>query len=174
MWGYQLHRWHCVTHAEVGIEKGFVKPHTPLTPWIIIEHMCITNMQIKYKHIANVDIMLRMSHIFMMLHMSVAIFCILYIHVFFMHVHVHTVHAALQINEHFLPMAMRYMAGGVAPVREAAADAVVVFMRHNRKQAQRTDIYCKLLREYARAKSHWRRMTFIDACHHVVRRFSTK
>ncbi|DBA65676.1 TPA: hypothetical protein ACH3X2_002731 [Trebouxia sp. C0005] len=79
-----------------------------------------------------------------------------------------------EINEHFLPMALRYMAGGVAPVREAAADAVVVFMRHNRKQAQRTDIYCKLLRDYARAKSHWRRMTFIDACHHVVRRFSTK
>lgn len=90
------------------------------------------------------------------------------------YMHVHTFLAALQINEHFLPMALRYMAGGVAPVREAAADAVVVFMRHNRKQAQRTDIYCKLLRDYARAKSHWRRMTFIDACHHVVRRFSTK
>ncbi len=47
-------------------------------------------------------------------------------------------------------MAMRYMAGGVAPVREAAADAVIVFMRHNRKQAQRTDVYCKLMRDYAR------------------------
>ena len=80
----------------------------------------------------------------------------------------------LQINEHFLPMAMRYMAAGVVPVREAAADAVVVFMRHNRKQAQRTDIYCKLIRDFARAKSHWRRMTFIDACHSVVCRFSTK
>ena len=80
----------------------------------------------------------------------------------------------LQINEHFLPMASRHMAGGVAPVRGAAADALVAFMRDNRKQAQRTDIYCKLLRDYARAKSHWRRMTFIDACHHVVRRFSTK
>lgn len=80
----------------------------------------------------------------------------------------------LQINENFLPMALKYMAGGVAPVREAAADAVVTFMRHNRKQAQRTDMYCKLIRDFARAKSHWRRMNFIDACHFVVRRFSTK
>ncbi|KAL3156729.1 hypothetical protein ABBQ38_001004 [Trebouxia sp. C0009 RCD-2024] len=78
------------------------------------------------------------------------------------------------INENFLPMALKYMAGGVAPVREAAADAVVTFMRHSRKQAQRTDMYCKLIRDFARAKSHWRRMNFIDACHFVVRRFSTK
>ena len=80
----------------------------------------------------------------------------------------------MQINEHFLPMALRYMGGGVAPVREAAANAVVTFMRHNRKQGQRTDMYCKLIRDFARAKSHWRRMTFIDACHFVVRRYSTK
>jgi hypothetical protein len=111
-------------------------------------------------------------YICMMIHMNIVLYIL---HdILNMNVYVHTFLAALQINEHFLPMAMRYMAGGVAPVREAAADAVVVFMRHNRKQAQRTDIYCKLLREYARAKSHWRRMTFIDACHHVVRRFSTK
>ena len=79
-----------------------------------------------------------------------------------------------QINEHFLPMALRYMGAGVAPVRESAADAVVVFMRHNRKQAQRTDIYCKLMREFARAKAHTRRMSFIDACQYIVRRFSSR
>ena len=80
----------------------------------------------------------------------------------------------LQINEHFLPMALRYMGAGVAPVRESAADAVVVFMRHNRKQAQRTDIYCKLMRDFARAKAHTRRMSFIDACQYIVRRFSSR
>lgn len=86
----------------------------------------------------------------------------------------HRLLSSPQINEHFLPMALKYMGGGVAPVREAAADAVVTFMRHNRKQSQRTDIYCKLIRDFARAKSHWRRMTFIDACHFVVCRYSTK
>ncbi|KAK9819789.1 hypothetical protein WJX72_002412 [[Myrmecia] bisecta] len=79
-----------------------------------------------------------------------------------------------QVYEHFLPLAFKYMGNGVAPVKFAAADAAAAFLRHNRKQAQRTDIYARLVRDFARSKCCFRRMTFVDACQHLMRRYSTK
>ena len=79
-----------------------------------------------------------------------------------------------QIYEHFVPLASHRMAAGTALVKQAAAEALVMFLRHNRKQSQRTDIYVRLIRDFARGRSFTRRMLFIDMCRCVMRRFSTR
>ena len=71
-------------------------------------------------------------------------------------------------------MASHRMAAGTALVKQAAAEALVMFLRHNRKQSQRTDIYVRLIRDFARGRSFTRRMLFIDMCRCVMRRFSTR
>ncbi|GMH39898.1 hypothetical protein BSKO_07802 [Bryopsis sp. KO-2023] len=74
----------------------------------------------------------------------------------------------------FVPIAFDRLANGAAAVKIAAADGVAAFLRHNKSEKQRTQIFVRIIREFARGKSVWSRMTFVDLSRHILRRFSTK
>eukprot|EP00803_Ostreobium_quekettii_P000911 evm.model.scf_231.9 EVM.evm.TU.scf_231.9 scf_231:97841-105363(+) len=78
------------------------------------------------------------------------------------------------IYSHFLPMAFNWLANGVHAVKEAAAEAVAAFLRHNKSEKQRTQTFVRIVKEFRRGKSYWSRMAFVDVCYHILRRFSTK
>jgi len=79
-----------------------------------------------------------------------------------------------QIYDHFLPMAFRFLSNSAAAVRPLAAEGVVVFLRHNRKERQRADVFLRLIRDFARGKSYTARLAFAEAARHAVRRFSAR
>lgn len=79
-----------------------------------------------------------------------------------------------QIYERFLPITLRHMAGGAAPMRAAAAGAAVAFLRCLRKPYQRTELLVRLLREFARGRSCSHRLLFVDVCHALLRLFSAR
>lgn len=79
-----------------------------------------------------------------------------------------------QIYDNFLPMAFRFMSNSAAAVRPLAAEGVVMFLRYNRKERQRADIFVRLIREYARGKSYTARLAFAEVARHAVKRFSAR
>ena len=73
-----------------------------------------------------------------------------------------------------MPLALRAMAGGVAPVKAAAGAAAVALLRALRRPAARAELLVRLLRDFARARSCWRRAAFVDACAAALLRFSAR
>lgn len=73
-----------------------------------------------------------------------------------------------------LPIALRYLSSGPAVLRAPAADAVVALMRAVQKPYQRTEILCRLLREYAQGRSCYKRLAFLDAAAAMLQRYSVR
>ncbi len=73
-----------------------------------------------------------------------------------------------------LPMALRQFSVGPAVLRAPAADAIVALMRGVQKPYQRTEILCRLLREFAQGRSCYRRLAFLDAAAAVLCRYSIR
>ncbi|KAJ9523823.1 hypothetical protein QJQ45_020014 [Haematococcus lacustris] len=78
------------------------------------------------------------------------------------------------IYDTFLPMAYRFLSNSAAATRPAAADAITCFLRYNKRDKQRADIFLKLIREFARGKGYVQRLAFADVCRHLLRRFSSR
>mmetsp|Transcript_9565 Transcript_9565/g.20370 ORF Transcript_9565/g.20370 Transcript_9565/m.20370 type:complete len:882 (+) Transcript_9565:180-2825(+) len=79
-----------------------------------------------------------------------------------------------QIYEHFLPMAYRFLSGSFAAVRPVAAEGVTAFLRYNKRDKQRAEIFMRLIRDYARGKSFTQRIAFGEIAQHLVKRFSSR
>ena len=73
-----------------------------------------------------------------------------------------------------LPMALRQFSAGPSVLRAPAADAIVALMRAVQKPYQRTEILCRLLREYAQGRSCYRRLAFLDAAAAMLCRYSVR
>ncbi len=73
-----------------------------------------------------------------------------------------------------LPIALRYFSSGPAVLRPPAADAIVALMRAVQKPYQRTEILCRLLREYAQGRSCYKRLAFLDAAAAMLQRYSVR
>ena len=73
-----------------------------------------------------------------------------------------------------VPLAMRHLASGPTVLQATAADAIVALMRAVQKPYQRTEILCRLLREYAQGHSCYRRLAFLDAAAAMQERYSTR
>ena len=73
-----------------------------------------------------------------------------------------------------VPLAMRHLGSGPAVLQEPAASAIVALMRAMQKPYQRTEILCRLLREYAQAPSCHRRLAFLNAAAAMQARYSTR
>lgn len=71
-------------------------------------------------------------------------------------------------------LTLRAMAGGVAPVRASAAAAAAALLRALRRPAARAELLVRLLRDFACARSCWRRAAFVDACAAALLRFSAR
>ncbi|KAL6757965.1 armadillo-type protein [Haematococcus lacustris] len=78
------------------------------------------------------------------------------------------------IYDTFLPMAYRFLSNSAAATRPAAADAITCFLRYNKRDKQRADIFLRLIREFARGKGYVQRLAFADVCRHLLRRFSSR
>lgn len=73
-----------------------------------------------------------------------------------------------------LPIALRSFSSGPAVLRGTAADALVALMRAVQKPYQRTEILCRLFREYAQGRSCHKRLAFLDAAAAMLQRYSTR
>ncbi len=73
-----------------------------------------------------------------------------------------------------LPIALSSFSGGPAVLRGSAADAIVVLMRTVQKPYQRTEIQCRLFREYAQGRSCSKRLAFLEAAAAVLQRYSIR
>jgi len=78
------------------------------------------------------------------------------------------------IHEHWTPIALGLVASGAQRVKPAAAAGLAAFLRAARKDRQRTDAYCRLVRELARGRGCWARMGFVEVAAASVRRFSAR
>ncbi|GLC55027.1 hypothetical protein PLESTB_000932600 [Pleodorina starrii] len=79
-----------------------------------------------------------------------------------------------QVYEHFLPIAFRYLTETAAAVRPVAADGLVCFLRHNRREKQRAEVLLRIIREFCRGRSFTCRITFVDIAAALLRRFSSR
>eukprot|EP00192_Tetraselmis_astigmatica_P010133 CAMPEP_0117687278 /NCGR_PEP_ID=MMETSP0804-20121206/23033_1 /TAXON_ID=1074897 /ORGANISM="Tetraselmis astigmatica, Strain CCMP880" /LENGTH=928 /DNA_ID=CAMNT_0005499297 /DNA_START=369 /DNA_END=3157 /DNA_ORIENTATION=+ len=77
-----------------------------------------------------------------------------------------------QLYECFLPIVLAGLGTGFPAVRAAAADTIAAFLRHNRRPAQKVELYGTLIREYCRGKSCYNRLIFLEFCHSALKRFS--
>lgn len=68
--------------------------------------------------------------------------------------------------------ALAFLQCGAAEVRKAAAEAVVVLLRHCPDEAQRTHIYNVLMGTHAAGAFFSDRMVFLDVCTHILECFS--
>jgi serine/threonine-protein phosphatase 4 regulatory subunit 4 len=57
-----------------------------------------------------------------------------------------------QLNDRFLPLALKYMGEGAAALREAAAAAAAALWRGLRKPAHRTALYGRLIHDFAQVR----------------------
>ena len=73
-----------------------------------------------------------------------------------------------------LPIALRSFSSGPAVLRGTAADALIALMRAVQKPYQRTDILCRLFREYALGRSCYKRLAYLDAAAVMLQRYSTR
>ncbi|KAF5829638.1 armadillo-type protein [Dunaliella salina] len=86
----------------------------------------------------------------------------------------HEVFSSEQIHDHFLPMAFRFLSHSAAAVRPVAAEGIASFFRHCKGEHQRSEIFLRLVREFARGRSFTQRAAFGDVCFNVVKRFSSR
>ena len=73
-----------------------------------------------------------------------------------------------------VPLAMRHLGSGPSVLLETAADAIVALMRAVQKPYQRTEILCRLLREYAQGQSCHKRLAFLNAAAVMQERYSRR
>ncbi|GBG66440.1 hypothetical protein CBR_g61483 [Chara braunii] len=73
-----------------------------------------------------------------------------------------------QNYEHFIPLCFRYMANGALPVKSAAGFAMAVLIRSNKKASQRYELSQKVVREFAKGRSYWSRLTYTIFCEHAL------
>lgn len=83
---------------------------------------------------------------------------------------------AEQIAEVLMPLALKALSPGApAVLRPAAADALVALLRAPRlRAAQRTEVFCRVVREFARSRSCLARLSFVELAGAFLRRFSSK
>ncbi|GAB4823519.1 hypothetical protein N2152v2_010565 [Parachlorella kessleri] len=78
------------------------------------------------------------------------------------------------VYDKFLPVVLRYMAGGAAALVSAAAEsAAAIWQLPYAKPEHRTALYGRLILEFAQGKSWRQRAVFLDFCEHALRRFSS-
>lgn len=63
---------------------------------------------------------------------------------------------------------------GAHRVKPAAAAGVAAFLRAARRDRQRTETYCRAVRELARGRSCWARLGFLEFAAAAARRFSAR
>ncbi|KAK9834292.1 hypothetical protein WJX81_004100 [Elliptochloris bilobata] len=68
----------------------------------------------------------------------------------------------------------RNLGRGVAPVKAAGARAAAALLRALRRPAGRAELLVRLLRDFAHARSCWRRAAFVDMCAAALLRFSSR
>eukprot|EP01137_Pigoraptor_chileana_P003815 Opistho-2@44557 len=74
-----------------------------------------------------------------------------------------------------VPIVFQYMGPqNMLPVREAAAEALCVIIRANRKADQRREMCRRILTEFGKSNSSWNRSLFVDICRSVCDTFSRK
>eukprot|EP00898_Chlorokybus_atmophyticus_P007877 jgi/Chlat1/8090/Chrsp75S07548 len=78
------------------------------------------------------------------------------------------------IYENFVPICFRYIYGGAAPVRNAAAEAIVVLLRCNKRASQQMELAGRLVRELGRGRSYWSRLLFLACCQFAIKHASSK
>ncbi|XP_068083242.1 uncharacterized protein [Anabrus simplex] len=79
------------------------------------------------------------------------------------------------INSHFIPiMFTRIHTARPVPCRVAAARTLLVFLRYNQKQVQRSDIRSRIITELCRGRSCYSRMMFIKICHIAIELYSRR
>jgi hypothetical protein len=79
-----------------------------------------------------------------------------------------------QVHDHFLPIMVRCLVNSPQAIKIAAAEGVVTFFRSMKREKHRTDVYSKLVRDFALGKSCYHRLVFVDLCLNILKRFSTK
>ncbi|KAK9858008.1 hypothetical protein WJX84_010844 [Apatococcus fuscideae] len=79
-----------------------------------------------------------------------------------------------QVYDNLVPIAVKYLTNGIASVMPAAADAVAASLRTNRRQHQRTELYGRMLRDFAHGRCFMRRCSFLIMAASLLARFSAK
>ncbi|KAG1661126.1 hypothetical protein FOA52_011856 [Chlamydomonas sp. UWO 241] len=80
-----------------------------------------------------------------------------------------------QVYAEFVPMALRLLSSGAASVRPAAAEGVAQFLRYaGKKERARTDLFLRLVREFARGRSCGARQAFVPVAQHMIASFSSR
>ena len=79
-----------------------------------------------------------------------------------------------QVYDNLVPIALKYLTNGIASVIPAAADAAAACLRTNRRQHQRTELYGRMLRDFAHGKCFLRRCCFLILASSLLARFSAK
>ena len=79
-----------------------------------------------------------------------------------------------QVYDNLVPIAVKYLTNGIASVMPAAADAVAASLRTNRRQHQRTELYGRMLRDFAHGRCFLRRCSFLIMAASLLARFSAK
>ena len=79
-----------------------------------------------------------------------------------------------QVYDNLVPIAIKYLTSGIASVMPAAADAVAACLRTNRRQHQRTELYGRMLRDFAHGRCFMRRCSFLIMAASLLARFSAK
>lgn len=83
---------------------------------------------------------------------------------------------AQEMHDRVAPIVFRLLGPEVAAaVRRPAAEALVRVIRMPElKVQQRTDLYLRVIKEFAKGKSFWQRSIFVDICDSLLHIFSTK
>eukprot|EP00163_Fabomonas_tropica_P030816 TRINITY_DN7123_c0_g1_i1.p1 TRINITY_DN7123_c0_g1~~TRINITY_DN7123_c0_g1_i1.p1 ORF type:complete len:769 (-),score=156.73 TRINITY_DN7123_c0_g1_i1:164-2470(-) len=79
-----------------------------------------------------------------------------------------------QIHDHLIPVVTNCMKNGATPVKTVASRLLCVFIRKNRYAGQRARLCRMVVDEFAKAKSYWHRIHFLDFCVAVLDVFSRK
>ena len=78
------------------------------------------------------------------------------------------------VEDAVVPLAVRHLAGGVVPVRAAAADALCLLLRAHPRAAHRHDVCTKLVRNHAHARSCLARLAFVAVLTSALTVFSSR
>ncbi|KAH7280006.1 hypothetical protein KP509_37G047500 [Ceratopteris richardii] len=72
------------------------------------------------------------------------------------------------IFEYLVPLCFYHMTESVLPVRSAAANALAIFTRNNRRALQRYELCQRVVRDFAHGRSYTARLVFIDFCESFI------
>eukprot|EP00002_Diphylleia_rotans_P015493 TRINITY_DN3003_c0_g1_i1.p1 TRINITY_DN3003_c0_g1~~TRINITY_DN3003_c0_g1_i1.p1 ORF type:complete len:946 (-),score=166.47 TRINITY_DN3003_c0_g1_i1:425-3262(-) len=78
------------------------------------------------------------------------------------------------IYESFVPLMMKMMEDGPQLVKEAAARNLCIYLRRNKKNYQRSAICTQIIQRFAKKKSCFYRLVYIDICLVLFELFSRK